>query len=63
VIYGGGLYAGEINGIKTITKNACKSLEMIEKMPPSERKSDDMGVLETYDKTLILPTKQPLNRL
>lgn len=28
VIYGGGLYAGGINGIKLVTKNPCKSLTL-----------------------------------
>ena len=120
VVYGGGLYAGKIDGVGLVTKNSCKSLvlftvgvadpndtdytqvleknltpeqlsktrvfhlrggidysklslvhkammavmkKMIEKTPPDERNSDDIGILETYGKNVDFSDKETIEPL
>jgi len=46
VIYGGGLYAGRINGIKLVTKNPCKLLVLFTVGVADPSDSDYTGILE-----------------
>jgi len=46
VIYGGGLYAGVINGVKLVTKNPCKSLVLFTVGVADPKDTDYSKILE-----------------
>ena len=46
VIYGGGLYASGINGVKLVTKNPCKSLVVFTVGAADPKTTDYSGILD-----------------
>jgi len=47
IIYGGGLYAGGINGVKLVTKNPCKALVLFTVGLADPKNTDYTKILET----------------